>query len=68
MENKMKCPFNHGQNPGTDTVHGANTEIKDAIMSWWPEAINLDILAQHDRKTNPNDCDFNYREEFKNWT
>ncbi|MGB4090307.1 MAG: peroxidase family protein, partial [Ruminococcus flavefaciens] len=34
-------------------------------MSWWPNALNLDILHQHDSKTNPYGSDFNYREEFK---
>ena len=32
---------------------------------WWPDALNLDILHQHDRKSNPMDEGFNYREEFK---
>ena len=34
-------------------------------MEWWPKALNLDILHQHDRKTNPLGADFNYREELK---
>ncbi len=46
-------------------MHGANTEIKDSVMSWWPKALNLNILHQHDSKTNPLGKDFNYREEFK---
>ena len=45
--------------------HGANTETIDSVMSWWPNALNLDILHQHDTKTNPLGKDFNYREEFK---
>ncbi len=65
MENEMKCPFNHGQPTDEKPMHGANTEVRDSVMSWWPEAVNLDILAQHDKKTNPNDCGFDYREEFK---
>ena len=32
---------------------------------WWPDALNLNILHQHDRKSNPMGEDFNYREEFK---
>ena len=52
---KGKCPV----------MHGANTEIKDSVMSWWPKALNLNILHQHDSKTNPLGKDFNYREEFK---
>jgi catalase-peroxidase len=34
-------------------------------MEWWPKALNLDILHQHDSKTNPMAEDFNYREEIK---
>lgn len=50
-----KCPF----------VHGANTEVSNTVMDWWPKALNLDILHQHDTKTNPLGADFNYAEEFK---
>ena len=32
---------------------------------WWPNALNLDILHQHDTKTNPLGADFDYREELK---
>ena len=46
-------------------MHGANTDTNTSIMSWWPNALNLDILHQHDTKTNPFGQDFNYREEFK---
>ncbi|CAM1339541.1 catalase/peroxidase HPI [Tenacibaculum aestuarii] len=50
-----KCPFSQG----------ANTEIHDNVMEWWPKSLNLDILSQHDTKTNPLGEDFNYAEEFK---
>lgn len=33
-------------------------------MDWWPKALNLDILHQHDTKTNPLGNDFDYKEEF----
>lgn len=46
-------------------MHGANTEAKNSVTEWWPETLNLDILHQHDTKTNPLGTDFNYREEFK---
>jgi catalase-peroxidase len=36
-----------------------------AQMDWWPKALNLDILSQHDSKTNPLGPEFNYREEVK---
>jgi catalase-peroxidase len=34
-------------------------------MDWWPKALNLDILHQHDTKSNPLGKDFNYKQEFK---
>jgi len=51
MENskKEKCPV----------MHGANIESNYSVMSWWPNALNLDILHQHDTKTNPLGNDFN---------
>ncbi len=51
---KGKCPV----------MHGANTDTGKSVMSWWPNALNLDILHQHDRKTNPYCENFNYAEEF----
>ncbi|GGH64526.1 catalase-peroxidase [Phaeocystidibacter marisrubri] len=45
-------------------MHGANTETQKTVMDWWPKALNLDILQQHDTKSNPLDPDFNYAEEF----
>ena len=50
-----KCPVMHG---GVTTTSMSN-------MEWWPKALNLDILSQHDSKTNPMGADFNYREEVK---
>ncbi len=50
-----KCPFHLG----------ANTETHNSVMNWWPNALNLDILHQHDTKTKPTDVNFNYKEEFK---
>jgi len=40
--------------------------MEGAKTDWWPNALNLDILAQHDTKTNPMGPSFNYREELKN--
>ena len=34
-------------------------------MDWWPNALNLDILHQHDSKTDPMGPGFDYAEEFK---
>jgi catalase-peroxidase len=55
MSNANKCPI----------VHGGNTAAGTSNMDWWPNALNLDILHQHDTKTNPLDKEFNYREEVK---
>jgi catalase-peroxidase len=48
-----KCPFGHG---GVTKSGKSNTD-------WWPEALNLDILHQHDTKSNPMDEGFDYRSE-----
>ncbi|HHY56370.1 MAG TPA: catalase/peroxidase HPI [Chloroflexi bacterium] len=50
-----KCPV----------THGGATVSSISNMEWWPKSLNLDILHQHDRKTNPMGADFNYREEVK---
>jgi catalase-peroxidase len=50
-----KCPV----------VHGGVTTTSMSNMEWWPKALNLDILSQHDSKTNPMGADFNYREAVK---
>ncbi len=46
-------------------MHGAVTSANMAKTDWWPKALNLDILHQHDTKTNPLGPGFNYREEVK---
>ena len=57
MENpkKGKCPV----------MHGGNTSSGESVTNWWPNSLNLDILHQHDTKTNPLGKDFNYREALK---
>ena len=55
MSTQGKCPV----------MHGANTESGNSVMAWWPKALNLDILHQHDAKTNPMGPSFNYRDELK---
>ncbi|MGO3700028.1 MULTISPECIES: catalase/peroxidase HPI [Halomonas] len=47
-----KCPV----------MHGGNTAASKSNTDWWPNALNLDILHQHDTKTNPLGEEFNYRE------
>ena len=50
-----KCPV----------MHGGNTSVGASTMDFWPKALNLDILHQHDRKTNPLGADFDYRKALK---
>jgi catalase-peroxidase len=46
-------------------MHGGATETSMSNVDWWPKALNLDILHQHDSKTNPLGEDFNYQEAVK---
>ena len=55
-----KCPFHNGTLQKNNAA-GRGTQNKD----WWPNQLNLNILKQHDSKTNPMGEDFNYAEEFK---
>ena len=50
-----KCPV----------MHGGMTAVGRTVMDWWPNALNLDILHQHDTKTDPMGKGFNYHEELK---
>ncbi len=50
-----KCPV----------MHGGMTSAGTSQMDWWPNALNLDILHQHDTKTDPMGKGFDYREEIK---
>ncbi len=49
-----KCPV----------MHGSNTTTENTNTDWWPNSLNLDILHQHDSKSNPYDSDFNYADAF----
>lgn len=55
-ETTSKCPV----------AHHANVHNDMSATAWWPKTLNLDILHQHDTKTNPMDKDFDYRKEVKN--
>lgn len=55
----------HSSSGKCPVMHGANSNTNQSVMEWWPKALNLDILHQHDTKTNPLGNDFNYAEEFK---
>lgn len=46
-------------------MHGSMTTQDRTEKNWWPKSLNLDILHQHDVKTNPMSHDFDYREEVK---
>ena len=53
-----KCPVMHGsatQNSGISTTN----------RDWWPNQLNVNILHQNDKRSNPMSTDFDYREEFK---
>jgi catalase-peroxidase len=52
-----KCPVMHG-------AMTSNSSTGQSNKDWWPDQLNLNILHQHDRKSNPLGEDFNYREEF----
>ncbi|CAH1580942.1 catalase/peroxidase HPI [Vibrio rotiferianus] len=49
-----KCPV----------MHGANTNQQASEFNWWPKSLNLDILHQHDHKTDPMGADFSYADAF----
>ncbi len=55
----------NGKSGKCPVMHGGNTATSATVMSWWPNALNLDILHQHDTKTNPMGPDFNYRDELE---
>ena len=54
----IKCPVMHGS---ATNNKGLSTSNKD----WWPNQLNLSMLHQHDKRSNPLSPTFNYREEFK---
>jgi len=58
MDDIGKCPVMHGS---ATTNSGISTSNRD----WWPNQLNLNILHQGDKRSNPMDLDFDYREEFK---
>ena len=56
MDNEGKCPVMHGTHSTSETGM-KNTD-------WWPNQLNLAILHQHDRKSNPMDSNFIYKDAF----
>lgn len=68
-ENKENTANPHGFNTNGNgrcpVIHGSATEAEKTFsQEMWPKSLNLDILHQHDTKTNPFDEDFNYTDEF----
>jgi catalase-peroxidase len=53
-----KCPV----------MHGSMTAVGRTVMDWWPKSLNLDILHQHDTKTNPSGEDFTTARKSRNST
>ena len=60
MSNEIqgKCPVMHGA--ATTNSSESSTSVRD----WWPNNLNLNILHQHDEKSNPMENGFDYKEEF----
>jgi len=62
MTTEAKCPYSHAGEAKCPYLHPGNgTTNKD----WWPEAISLKILNQHNDRTDPMPSSFNYRAEFE---
>ena len=57
-ETQGKCPVMHGA--ATTNSSESSTSVRD----WWPNNLNLNILHQHDGKSNPMEDSFDYKEEF----
>tara|TARA_Y100000741_G_scaffold59687_1_gene41781 strand:- start:6049 stop:8169 length:2121 start_codon:yes stop_codon:yes gene_type:complete len=57
MESENKCPVSHG-------AESQHTQGARSNHQWWPDNINLDILHQHDKKSNPMNG-FDYKKEFE---
>ena len=51
-----KCPV----------MHGGSTTQETSVTKWWPKSLNLDMLHQHDKKTDPFGSNYSYKKELKN--
>ena len=58
MNGEAKCPVSHGSSD-------QHTNRAQTNKEWWPDQVNLSILHQHDKKTNPMSEGFNYKGEFE---
>jgi catalase-peroxidase len=57
-DTESKCPVMHGSLSSNDSKGSSNKD-------WWPNQLNLSILHQHDKKSDPMDDGFDYSEAFK---
>ena len=57
-----QCPVTGGHKDSaiTTSTKPGRTQNKD----WWPNMMNINILHQHDKKSNPLGDDFDYKKEF----
>ena len=51
-----KCPV----------MHGGSTTQETSVTKWWPKSLNIDMLHQHDKKTDPFGSNYSYKKELKN--
>ena len=54
--------FGNGKCP---VMHGGSTTQETSVTKWWPKTLNLDILHQHDKKTDPLGESYSYKEQLK---
>jgi catalase-peroxidase len=57
-ETQGKCPVMHG------AAATNSSENSTSVRDWWPNNLNLNILHQHDSKSDPLEDGFDYVEEF----
>ena len=57
LDDDSTCPVMHGGMTSSKPENRSNQQ-------WWPDKLNLEILHQHDSKSNPMGSDFNYKEAF----
>jgi catalase-peroxidase len=54
----------NGNGATCPVMHGGATSASLAEKSWWPKSLNLDILHQHDSKSDPLGKNFKYADAF----
>ena len=59
MSVDVSCPVHNGTNARPQTIAGARTNA-----DWWPNQLNLKILAQHSSLSDPMGESFDYAKEF----